>query len=176
MPPGRRGRTVRRRLLVAVALVATGLVACADEIAVAPLPIESAVTTTPAPATRTALPSPTTTAAPPQPPRPPRIRRSSSAPPTTEPTRESSCYGQVVYELKVAETEFAVLGPLCFSTGAVLRLQGIGPGLVTVDPESLVAQSYEAGVNDITFLRPGTVEVTIPHDERIDTVTVVVVS
>jgi hypothetical protein len=176
MPPGRRDRATRRRLILAVALAATGLVACADEIAVAPLPIESAVTTTPAaPATRTALPSPTTTA-PPQPPRPPRIRQRPSASPTAEPTRESSCYGRVVYELEVAETEFAVLGPLCFSTGAVLRLQGIGPGLVTVDPESLVAQSYEAAVYDITFLRPGTVEVTIPHDERIDTVTVVVVS
>jgi hypothetical protein len=176
MPPG---RAMRRRLILAVplALAVTGGAACADEIAVAPLPIESAVTTTPAaPATRTALPSPTTTAAPPQPPRPPRIRQRPSASPTAEPTRQSSCYGRVVYELKVAETEFAVLGPLCFSTGAVLRLQGIGPGLVTVDPESLVAQSYEAGVFDITFLRPGTVEVTIPHDERIDTVTVVVVS
>jgi hypothetical protein len=64
---------------------------------------------------------------------------------------------------------------MCFTAGGILRLQGIGPGLVTVDPESLASSSYEAGVVEIVFVRPGTVEVTIPHDDRVDTITVVVI-
>ncbi|MEV4619517.1 hypothetical protein AB0J74_12510 [Asanoa sp. NPDC049573] len=172
MPPSRRVRLIRTVLL---APAVAGLAACAAQIAVAPLPIESAAATAPtAPATQRALPSATTTV-PPQP-RPPRIHRNPPAPSATGPTRESNCLGPVVYELTIAETEFETLRPLCLRAGAILRLRGIGPGLVTVDPESLVARSYEAGVVDIALLRPGTVEVTIPHDERTDTVTVVVVS
>jgi hypothetical protein len=64
---------------------------------------------------------------------------------------------------------------MCFTAGGILLLQGIGPGLVTVDPESVGSPSYEAGVVEIVFLRPGTVEVTIPHDDRVDTITVVVI-
>ena len=171
----RRRATWRRRLgAVLLALAVTGLAACAGEAVVAPLPIEPAQTTTPA-TTGPAVPaSPAATAGPSS--RPPRTRpRTPAPPPSPEPTRESSCYGPIRYDLKIAETEFGLLKSLCFAAGARLRLQGIGPGLVTVDPESLVSQSYEAGVVDILFLRPGTVEVTIPHDDRTDTITVVVI-
>ena len=51
---------------------------------------------------------------------------------------------------------------------------GIGPGLVTAEPESLVSRYYEAGVEDIRFVRPGTVTVTIPQDTETHTITVVV--
>ncbi|WCN83650.1 hypothetical protein [Micromonospora sp. LH3U1] len=56
----------------------------------------------------------------------------------------------------------------------MLRIQGIGPGLVTVDRPELVSQQYEAGVVDIRFVRPGTVDVTIPQQDREHTITVVV--
>ena len=39
-----------------------------------------------------------------------------------------------------------------------------------------MSQSYEAGVVDLRFVRPGTVTVTIPQDEQTYTITVVVVS
>ncbi len=64
---------------------------------------------------------------------------------------------------------------LCFATGGVLRIQGIGPGQVEVDQEHLVSRSYEAGVVDIRFVRAGTVVVSIPQDGRTYPVTVVVV-
>lgn len=74
----------------------------------------------------------------------------------------------------MADTELELLRSLCFATGAVLRIQGIGPGLVTVDRPDLVSQHYEAGVVDIRFVRPGTVAVTIPKDDRAHTIDVVV--
>lgn len=78
------------------------------------------------------------------------------------------------YDLPLAETELELLRSLCFAAGAVLRIQGIGPGLVTVDRPELVSQHYEAGVVDIRFVRPGTVDVTIPQQDREHTITVVV--
>ena len=56
----------------------------------------------------------------------------------------------------------------------MLRIQGIGPGLVTVDRPELVSQQYEAGVVDIRFVRPGTVAVMVPKEGREHTITVVV--
>ena len=79
------------------------------------------------------------------------------------------------YDLVLAETELALLKSLCFATGGVLRIRGIGPGQVTVDREELVSRSYEAGVVDIRFVRAGTVVVTIPQDGRTYPITVVVV-
>ncbi len=85
-----------------------------------------------------------------------------------------ACQGAVRYDLPLAETEIELLTSLCFGTGAVLRIQGIGPGLVTVDRPDLVSQQYEAGVVDIRFVRTGTVAVTIPKEGREHTITVVV--
>ncbi|WP_246278301.1 hypothetical protein [Phytohabitans rumicis] len=82
--------------------------------------------------------------------------------------------GAIRYDVDLQNTELALLKSMCFATGAVLRLQGIGPGLVTVEPASLVSQSYEAGVVDIRFVRRGTVTVNIPQDEQTYTVTVVI--
>ena len=45
---------------------------------------------------------------------------------------------------------------------------------MTAEPAELVSQSYEAGVVDIRFVRPGTVLVTIPQEDRTYPITVVV--
>jgi hypothetical protein len=101
---------------------------------------------------------------------PPRVKASAS--PTL--SRTSTCWGAIRYDLDLATTELALVRPMCFRTGGILRLQGIGPGLVTAEPASLVDKRYEAGVVDIAFVRPGTVTVTIPQDEQTYTITVVV--
>jgi hypothetical protein len=99
------------------------------------------------------------------------------APPKPTSTRPvSSCLGAVRYDLDLRNTVLDLVKSLCFHTGGVLRLQGIGPGLVTATPESLRAYSYEAGVVDLRFLRPGTVTVTIPQDEKTYIIHVVVIS
>jgi hypothetical protein len=95
-------------------------------------------------------------------------------PTASKPT--GTCYGAVRHDLDLHNTVLDLVKSMCFHTGGILRLQGIGPGLVTATPESLVSRSYEAGVVDLRFVRPGTVTVTIPQDEQTYTITVVVVS
>lgn len=97
--------------------------------------------------------------------------------PTVEPTPAGSatptCRGAVRHEVDLSNNERLDTW-MCFQTGGVLRLRGIGPGLVTADPRDLVDMNYEAAVQDIAFVRPGTVTLTITRDERVDTITVVV--
>jgi hypothetical protein len=109
----------------------------------------------------------TTTVRPPPKPTTPR-------PTSTKPT--DTCYGAVRHDLDLRTTELALVKSMCFHTGGILRLQGIGPGMVTATPADLVSQSYEGGVVDLRFVRPGTVTVSIPQDEQTYTITVVVVS
>ncbi|MEH0936591.1 hypothetical protein [Micromonospora psammae] len=174
-----------RRLVtgVAAAVALAGAVgACGDD-AVSPLPVQPAgpsrSTPTPGASSTTAAASPSRV--------PPSTGRPVAAPPAPTRTRDtpprpapspspptSACQGAVRYDLPLAETELELLKSLCFATGAVLRIQGIGPGLVTVDRPELVSQHYEAGVVDIRFVRPGTVAVTIPQEDRTHTITVVV--
>ncbi|MEJ3744872.1 hypothetical protein WEI85_16445 [Actinomycetes bacterium KLBMP 9797] len=105
----------------------------------------------------------------------PPVERSSSQPQTTPPTAQTpSCMGAIRYDVDLQNTELALLPSLCFAVGAVLRLQGIGPGLVTVEPTSLHSQSYAGGVVDIRFIRTGTATVTIPQEEQTHTITVVI--
>ena len=99
-----------------------------------------------------------------------------STPTPTSTGATGTCYGAVRYDLDLHNTVLDLVKSMCFHTGGVLRLQGIGPGLVTATPGSLVSQTYEAGVVDLRFVRPGTVTVTIPQDEQTYTITVVVVS
>ncbi|MEV1158666.1 hypothetical protein AB0J27_25045 [Micromonospora chokoriensis] len=171
---------------VVTALAAIVAVAACGSDAVSPLPVQppgpspstSAVASPPTPSmTPGASRSPTrppSAAEPPVPPAPIRTRGTPPRPTPSPTTTTSSCLGAVRYDLPVADTELELLRSLCFATGAVLRIQGIGPGLVTVDRPELVSQHYEAGVVDIRFVRPGTVAVTIPKDDRAHTVTVVV--
>ncbi|MFG1660282.1 hypothetical protein ACGFIY_27445 [Micromonospora chersina] len=177
--PPRRGRRRAAPALATLAVLA-GTPACADR-PVSPLPVRP-----PAPAASTvgAAPPPTTTV-----PGTSTGTRPSRSPAPSPPTRSrtvrprasastalpSACLGAVRYDLVLAETELALLKSLCFATGGVLRIRGIGPGLVTVDRADLVSRSYEAGVVDIRFVRAGTVVVTIPQDGRTYPITVVVV-
>ncbi|MEH0841498.1 hypothetical protein V6U81_03765 [Micromonospora sp. CPCC 205711] len=182
--PGRR----RRGLLVLLAGLAP--VAACGQASVAPLPVQPATaaatgSTTaapvtsigPGPTTTTTPVAPTTRAVVPRPavPAPPAPSRSRGAPTPSPSPRPSACLGPVRYDLVLAETELALFTSLCLSAGGVLRIQGIGPGEVTVDREDLVSRTYEAGVVDIRFVRAGTVRVTIPQDGTAHTVTVVVV-
>jgi hypothetical protein len=104
---------------------------------------------------------------------------STTKPHTTKPTATKptgTCHGAVRHDLDLRNTVLDLVKSMCFHTGGVLRLQGIGPGMVTAAPGSLVSQSYEGGVVDLRFVRAGTVTVTIPQDDQTYTITVVVVS
>ncbi|MCX5069865.1 hypothetical protein OOJ91_28880 [Micromonospora lupini] len=175
------------RRLVVVLTATVGVAACGAD-AVAPLPVQPPGPTRSAPTPSAivaapATPAPTGSPARPPPPTseppgaaPPRPATTRGTPRTTPPPTAATpaCQGAVRYDLPLAETEVELLTSLCFATGAVLRIQGIGPGLVTVDRPELVSQQYEAGVVDIRFVRTGTVAVTIPQEGREHTITVVV--
>ncbi|WP_328655129.1 hypothetical protein OG598_15805 [Micromonospora sp. NBC_00330] len=178
-------RAPLRRVVVVLAAT-VGVAACGAD-AVSPLPVQAPgpTRTTPTPSTiSTTSAIPASTGSPSRPPPtsarpaapPPAPTRTRGTPRTTPPPTDATpaCQGAVRYDLPLAETEIELLKSLCFATGAVLRIQGIGPGLVTVDRPDLVSQHYEAGVVDIRFVRPGTVAVTIPKDGREHTITVVV--
>jgi hypothetical protein len=178
-------RTSRIRPLATVGVLAlialAPLAACAGE-PLNPIPAQAASAE---PAATTDRPSgrPSTSASPAHSPpgtvEPTTARQPVRKPPvrttTTESKPPSSCHGAIRYDLDLQNTELALIESMCFRAGAVLRLQGIGPGLVTSSPASLRSQSYEAGVVDIRFLRPGTVTVTIPQEEQTYTITVVVI-
>ncbi|WP_319458606.1 hypothetical protein [Micromonospora sp. RTP1Z1] len=174
-PIRRLAATVATALAVVVAAAACGT----DP--VSPLPVQPPGSSSPTPTSTPTLSAPPTspTVAPttgravPAPPLPTRTRGTPR--PTPSPTGlPAACQGAVRYDLPLAETELELLKSLCFATGAVLRIQGIGPGLVTVDRQDLVSQHYEGGVVDIRFVRPGTVAVMIPKGDRTHTITVVV--
>ncbi|WP_433651728.1 hypothetical protein ACQP2C_04070 [Micromonospora zamorensis] len=182
MSPAARLPWIRRLLAGGVALVAAVAVAACGADAVAPLPVQPAAESRPSP-TPSAIPAPTASPSRPPPtsgrpiaapPAPTTARSTPHRPAATSTGPTTSCQGAVRYDLPLAETELELLRSLCFATGAVLRIQGIGPGLVTVDRPELVSQHYEAGVVDIRFVRPGTVDVTIPQQEREHIITVVV--
>ncbi|MGW5558763.1 hypothetical protein ACWER9_16245 [Micromonospora sp. NPDC003944] len=173
---------------VVTALAAAAAVTACGSDAVSPLPVQplgpsASASVLPSPPTPSVTPGtsrsptrpPSAAGRPvPAPPAPTRTRGTPQRPTSPPTTPTSSCQGAVRYDLPVADTELELLRSLCFATGAVLRIQGIGPGLVTVDRPELVSQHYEAGVVDIRFVRTGTVAVTIPKDDRAYTITVVV--
>ena len=179
-----RRRTVRG--LAALLLAIASLSACAGE-PLAPLPVQAAppasavpapaasagVAATIAPSSRAPLRR-TTTPAPP----PATTRTTATTTPAAPPassSRPSTCFGAVRYDLNLQDTVLDLLPSMCFRVGGVLRLQGIGPGLVTAAPEGLTSQTYEAGVVDLRFVRPGTVTVTIPQEDGTHAITVVVI-
>ncbi|MFG1887790.1 hypothetical protein ACGFIR_07960 [Micromonospora sp. NPDC049051] len=185
----RRRGTAGSRLAVAVVAVAVAGCGGGDE-PVSPLPVQppaASASRSPGPPSGTppsAPPSgpgtPGTAAVVPPARRPPPAAPSTSTAgrtPTATPSSSGppgTCFGAVRHDVVLAETELALLPSLCFATGGVLRIIGIGPGEVTVDREDLVARSYEAGVVDIRFVRPGTVAVLIPQGGTTHTITVVV--
>ncbi|MFE9957839.1 hypothetical protein [Micromonospora sp. NPDC005299] len=179
-PPCRGPRPAALAALAVLAVLA-GVPACAER-PVSPLPVRppgpaaSTVAAAPPTSTAPALEPSTATLSSRRPAPPPSTRSRTPRPAPSAPTTlPGACLGAVRYDLVLAETELALVKSLCFGTGGVLRIQGIGPGLVTVDREDLVSRSYEAGVVDIRFVRTGTVVVTIPQDGRTYPITVVVV-
>lgn len=187
----RAGRGVagaRRTALVATVLAVTGVVTgCGDtDVPVSPLPVQPPAAATPAPTpTPPPEPLPSVSSLPPRRTptatvtsrRPPSAAPTGTRTPSTEPSpsgRPDTCLGAVRYDVVLAETELALLTSLCFATGGVLRIIGIGPGEVTVDREDLVSRTYEAGVVDLRFVRPGTVVVRIPQGGTTYPVTVVI--
>jgi hypothetical protein len=171
-------RSTIRRLVAAgaLALIATvPMTACGAD-PVSPLPVQAAeaaptattATTSTAPTTATTTPATARRTLPAVRPTKTKTRPSSMRPTT-------SCFGAVRHDVDLQNTVLDLIRSMCFRTGGVLRLQGIGPGLVTATPESLVSQSYEGGVVDLRFVRPGTVTVSIPQDEKTYTITVVVI-
>lgn len=165
----------------ALALIATiPLAACGDP-SVSPRPAQAAeiepaapdqsAGTTPSASARAGNAEPGVAR---QPAGPKPAKTNPAKPTSTKPP--GACYGAVRHDLDLHNTVLDLVKSMCFHTGGILRLQGIGPGLVTATPGSLVSHSYEGGVVDLRFVRPGTVTVTIPQDEQTYTITVVVVS
>jgi hypothetical protein len=163
----------------ALALIATiPLAGCGDP--VSPRPAEAAVPlhtpdSTPSASAQAGNAGPGV-ARQPAGPKPVKTQTTEPVPPTPTSTAPTgTCLGTVRYDLDLRNTALELVKSMCFRAGGVLRLQGIGPGLVTAAPGSLVSQSYEGGVVDLRFVRPGTVTVTIPQDEQTYTITIVVV-
>jgi hypothetical protein len=174
--------TIRQTAAVATLalLAAAPLAACATD-PVAPLPAEAAQPAASATADPSLTASPRASASQrstlPRGTAPPAVH--TTKPTSTKPTSTKppgTCLGAVRYDLDVQNTVLDLVRSMCFHTGGVLRLKGIGPGMVTSQPTSVVSQSYEAGVVDLRFIRPGTATVTIPQNEQTHTITVVVVS
>jgi len=171
-----------RPLAVACTLALVPVTGCGAE-PLSPLPVQGTLPPVgaSAPPTPGSTPPPGVAAAPPSttPPRTTRPRTTSPTAPS-QPTTPSASSSPVCtadrYDLNLQETVLDPVTSMCFHTGGVLRIFNIGPGLVTAVPESLRALSYEAGVVDIRFLRPGTVTVTVPQDERTYTIEVVVIA
>jgi hypothetical protein len=180
------------RHLVAVAALALAVVgpaaACGSE-SVSPLPTEPsgqplAASSSQSPASTSSQPPsatpsastpranpPTSWGSPPL----PTPTKTRSRPPTNPASSgpPSSCMGAIQYDLDLRNTA-PLPTSLCFATGAVLRIQGVGPDEISVEPTNLVSGDWEAGVEDIRFTSPGTVTVTVPQDTETHTITVVV--
>jgi hypothetical protein len=181
-------RTHIRPVTLALALALLPLAGACSSDTVAPLPVRTgapatSATTGAAPATGTgSAAGPTTSTAKPRAggtarddrPARPAPTRTRTIRPTPDPGGTSTCRGAVRYDLNLHDNELALIKSMCFQAGGVLRLQGIGPGQVTVEPASLVSQNYEGGVVDVRFVRKGTVDVKIPQDDQVYTITVVI--
>lgn len=177
-------RVRRLAVLGALAVLPAG---CAQE-PIAPLPVQAAPSpsvTVSAPASVPVIRTPAGAPVVPRrtatttPPRPDTVRTTTPTttqppPPAPSPSPSVTCLGAVRYDIDLRTTVLDLVRSLCFGVGGVLRLQGIGPGLVTAEPEELVSQNYEAAVVDVRFVRPGTVTVTVPQENGPHTITVVV--
>lgn len=94
------------------------------------------------------------------------------SPPATS-RQPSACLGAVVYTL-AADEELALVRSLCLAVGAILRVEGTGPGTVSAAPRDKVSCWYEAGVVECRFLSPGSVTISIEHNEQTFPIQVVV--
>jgi len=156
-------RLPRRRPIafaVLMLIMLAPVVACGSE-PVSPLPFDAPTSSAPS-ATPEKSPTPRASAA-----------RGSDRRSTSAPTQPSACLGAVVYTLEAGE-ELALVKSLCLAVGAILRIEGTGPGTVSADPQDRVSQTYEAGIVECRFLSPGTVTISIERDQQIFPIHVVV--
>jgi hypothetical protein len=114
--------------------------------------------------------------APPQPPpAPPPVRPPPPDPPVAPTPTGPSCPDPVPSDdVDLTDSESDLPEWMCFQTGGVLRLNGIGAGAATAEPSDLVDPSWEADVQRYTFRAPGVVTVGFPRGEGTHTITVVV--
>ena len=174
-----RAPRIRHLTVIGVlALVTASAAACGAD-PLTPLPVQ-AVSAQPvaSPAASPIVTAPTGTSPPAATRAPAPVVKPTPKRTTTKPkpavTATSTCLGAVRYDLDLRNTVLDLHKSMCFHTGGVLRLQGIGPGLVEAGPSEMVSQNYEGGVVDVRFTRPGTATVTIPQEDQIHTITVVV--
>jgi len=111
---------------------------------------------------------------------PPAVRPPAGGKPTKTKTPKpgttstSACFGAVQHDIDLSTTVLDLQKSMCFHTGGVLRLKNIEPGLVESGPESVVSRSYEAGIVTLRFIGSGTATITVPQEDQIHTITVVV--
>ncbi|AVT31780.1 hypothetical protein C6361_22520 [Plantactinospora sp. BC1] len=103
-------------------------------------------------------------------------RTPTRTPPRVSPTVDLSpaCLPAVIYTVDGSDPA-AMPEALCLTVAAILRIQNVGPGTVTTNPEEHVARHWEGGVVDCRMLRPGTVTVQIAAETGSHTITVLVV-
>jgi hypothetical protein len=167
-----------------LALAVTAAMAACGAGPLAPLPVQTAPTPTvvdrpsggPAATTTTPSRAARTTTPPPPPARTTAATTPPPSPSSPSPAGSPACFGAVEHDIDLRTTVLDLVTSLCFRAGGVLRLRGIGPGLVTATPDGLTAAGYEAGVVSLRFLRPGTVTVTVPQDDGPHTIEVVVIT
>jgi hypothetical protein len=136
------------------------VVACGSE-PVSPLPFDAPSPPGPS-ATPEMSPSPQVSA-----------QRATGRPSPTTSRQPSACLGAVVYTLK-ADEELALVRSLCLAVGAILRIEGTGPGTVSPTPRDKTSCHYEGGVVECRFLSPGNVTVSIERDEQTFPIQVVI--
>jgi hypothetical protein len=73
------------------------------------------------------------------------------------------------------DADLARVKSICLAVGGVLRVEGTGPGMVSADPPEKISPYYEAGIEELRFLSPGTVTVTIVGDQQTFTIIVLVI-
>ena len=102
----------------------------------------------------------------------PPPQASGSAEPT--PALSPACLPPVIYPVDGSDPALLPRA-LCFEVAGILRVQNVGPGLLTAEPDERVARNYAAGVHDVRFLTAGTATVTIIREDGSQQITVLVV-
>lgn len=85
-------------------------------------------------------------------------------------TAAAACQGAVVHSVDAAKP--GQLPALCIALGGVVRITNLGPGLLAVEPSTLVDCFYAAGTHQCRLIRAGTVRFTLGADARVLTVQV----
>jgi hypothetical protein len=165
---------------VVLGAVAAALLAACAPAPVAPLPGQWPTRAPAGVGSPSAVPSASparTSAAPPASSNRPPVWQPPTQPPgSAEPTPALSpaCLPPVIYPVDGSDPALLPRA-LCFEVAGILRVQNVGPGLLTAEPDERVARNYAAGVHDVRFLTAGTATVTIIREDGSQQITVLVV-